>query len=157
MSMLNCKQPEYGEGRTKQAFADSCDINKILKKAQLTGSVAHLEQYGRAVYSEFQGYDLLEAYGKIERARTIFADLPSEVRQEFGGDALKFASYASDPAHIDRLAELIPAIAEPGRYFPNPLRREIVEPPVLQEAALVAAEPEIVPAEAAPAVQGSVS
>ena len=37
--------PEYKDGRTKQSFKDSTDINKILKKAQRTGSIAHLNKY----------------------------------------------------------------------------------------------------------------
>jgi hypothetical protein len=115
--------PDFGPGRTKQAFKDSCDINKILKKAQKAGGLAHVQKYDKAVYGEFQDYDLLEAYGKLERAKQIFADLPSEVRNEFSNDALAFAGFASDPANIDRLAELIPAIAEPGAYFPNPRQR----------------------------------
>ena len=28
------KEPKYNDGRTKQAFKDQCDINKMLKKAQ---------------------------------------------------------------------------------------------------------------------------
>ena len=33
MSMIELKEKDYSDGRTKQAFKDSCDINKILKKA----------------------------------------------------------------------------------------------------------------------------
>ena len=112
---------EYGEGRTKQAFKDQCDINKIIKKAQKAGSLAHVQKYPEAVYGEFDGYDLLEAYGKLERAKEIFAELPSEVRNEFSNDALAFAGFASNPVNSSRLAELLPAIAEPERYFPNPV------------------------------------
>lgn len=110
-------------GRTKQAFKDATDINKILKKAQKTGSISHLAKYDQAVYGDFQGYDLLEAHQMIDRANQIFGELPSEVRSEFGGDAIAFAQWASDPLNIDRLGELLPAIAEPGSYFPNPVKR----------------------------------
>lgn len=135
MSMLELVKLDYSDGMTKQAFKDSCDINKILKKAQKVGSIAHLLKYDEAVYGEFENYDLLEAFDKVNRAGVIFADLPSEVRSEFGGDALKFAKYASDPANVGRLAELIPAIAEPGRYFPNPVKRAgvpVVDPAVAE-------------------------
>ena len=123
MSMLGTSNPKYEDGRTKQAFADSCDINKILKKAQKTGSIAHVQKYPAAVYADFHGYDLLEAYEMANRAKEIFADLPSEIRREFNGDAFSFAAFASDPTNAVRLSELLPAIAEPGRYFPNPVKR----------------------------------
>lgn len=126
---------EYGDGMTKQSFKDACDINKILKRAQRTGSLAHVQKYDQAVYADFHGYDLLEAHEMINRAHGIFNDLPSEVRNEFGNDAFKFAAFASDPANIGRLAELLPAIAEPGSFFPNPVKRQADAPEPASERA----------------------
>lgn len=134
MSMLPIEELVYDDGRTKQSFKDSTDINKILKKAQKTGSLSHVQKYDSAVYGEFQGYDLLEAHGMVTRAQEIFDDLPSEIRNEFGNDAFKFAGFASDPENIDRLQKLLPAIAEPGPYFPNPVKRGD-EPPAAPQGA----------------------
>jgi hypothetical protein len=115
---------DYSDGRTKQAFKDSCDINKILKKAQKQGTLSHLLKYPEAVYGEFDGeMDLLTAHGRIERAQQIFDDLPSEIRSEFKGNALEYVKYVNDPANKGRLAELLPQIAEPGSFFPNPAQR----------------------------------
>ena len=115
---------DYYDGRTKQSFKDSCDINKILKKAQGTGSLAHLIKYPEGVYAEFDGeFGLLEAQQRIARAGEIFADLPSEVRREFGNNPLDFVAFAGDPANAGKLAELLPALAKPGNYFPNPVAR----------------------------------
>ena len=143
MSMIELKEKDYSDGRTKQAFKDSCDINKILKKAQKTGSLAFAEKYGEQQFGEFEGYDLLEAYEKIDRANEIFGELPSEVRNEFGNDALAFAGFASNPENSGRLQELLPAIAEPGDYFPNPVARQ-AEPEIPPKAEPVAAEPPVV-------------
>lgn len=115
--------PTFEDGRTKQAFKDQCDINKMLKSAQKTGSIAHLQKYPELVYGEFSGVDLLGAYEQLERANQIFADLPSEVRNEFDNNAIKFVEFAGNPENNSRLAELLPAIAEPGAYFPNPVER----------------------------------
>lgn len=134
----------YKDGRTKQSFKDSCDINKILKKAQQAGSLAHLLKYPEAVYGEFDGeMDLLTANARIARANEIFNELPSEVRNEFNNDALSFVTYAADPANNSRLAELLPAIAEPGAYFPNPVKRTEtpVEPQPPVEPAAPPADP----------------
>lgn len=117
-------EPDYSDGRTKQAFTESCDINKMLKKAQQTGSISHLMKYPEPVYGEFDGeFDLLTAQARINKANEIFADLPSEIRSEFDNNPLKFVKFAGDPANNAKLRELLPAIAKPGSYFPNPVAR----------------------------------
>lgn len=124
MSMFKIEKKDYSDGRTKQAFKDQCDINKILQRAQRTGSIAHLQKYPEAVYGEFDGeFDLLTAQNRLIKAQTIFDDLPSEVRKEFGNDALAFVKFAGNPANNDKLRDLLPAIAKPGPYFPNPVSR----------------------------------
>ena len=128
MSMIPIEDKVYDDGRTKQSYKDSTDINKILKKAQREGSLSHAMKYPAAVYGEFAGIDLLSAYELCGRAQGIFDDLPSEVRNEFDNDAFKFAEFASDPSNVNRLEELLPALAEPGPFFPNPVKR-VVDPP----------------------------
>lgn len=116
--------PKYDDGRTKQAFKDSTDINKLLSKAQTQGSLSHLMKYPEPVYGQFDGeFDLLTATEKISKAGEIFADLPSEIRREFGNNALAFVNFAGDPANNDKLRDLLPALAKPGSYFPNPIHR----------------------------------
>lgn len=116
MSMLPIEDKVYEDGRTKQSFKDSTDINKIIKKAQVAGGLAHALKYPAPIYGEFTGIDLLGAYQQIGRAQTIFDDLPAEIRSEFKQDAFKFAAFASDPANNERLQELLPAIGQPGEY-----------------------------------------
>lgn len=112
------------EIRTKQSFKESTDINKILKKAQTAGSISHLIKYPEGVYGEFDGeFSLLDATEKIAKARGIFDELPSEIRKDFNNNALEFVRFAGDPANNGKLRELLPAIAEPGAYFPNPVQR----------------------------------
>lgn len=144
--------PKYKDGRTKQSFKDQCDINKMLKKAQTQGSIAHLQKYPEAVYGEFEGIDLLTAHNRIVRANEIFADAPSEVRKEFDNNALKFAAWASNPENNSKLRELLPKLAEPGTYFPNPVKRGGTGAGVATPAPDVAPETpsEPAPADAAP-------
>ena len=71
-------EPEYERpGRTKQSFKDSCDINKILAKAQKAGSISHLQKHG-AFYGDFAEApsDLLEARAMLARGQEIFDELP---------------------------------------------------------------------------------
>lgn len=145
----------YEDGRTKQAFADSCDINKILKKAQTGLSLAHLQKYDASVYGDFENYDLLEAHMMVEKAKKIFNDLPSEVKNEFDHDPLAFAGFCSDPLNVDKLHEILPALAEPGAYFPNPVKRS--EELASAAPGLVAAVPVIDPPAAGETVEQGVS
>ncbi len=106
---------DFGPSMTKQSFKDSTDINKILQKAQKAGTIDHLSQFG-ARYGDFAGYDLMEHMAKMNEANVIFAALPSEVRNEFNNEPGAFFEYVNHPDNVDRLHELLPAIAEPGSY-----------------------------------------
>jgi hypothetical protein len=122
--MLKIEKKKYDDGRTKQAFKDSTDVNKLLNKAMRSGSISHLIKYPEATYGEFDGeFDLLTAHSKLKRAEEIFNELPSEVRNEFSNDSIGFVKWAAKPENNAKLAELIPRIAEPGAYFPNPVKR----------------------------------
>lgn len=111
---------DYGPGRTKQAFKDDADINKILARAQKAGSLSHFERHG-AMYGDFSDLptDPFEARAALERGKAIFGELPSEIRRDFQNDPLRFFEFVNDPANKDRLPELLPAIAKRGRYFPD--------------------------------------
>jgi len=112
---------EYGDGRTKQAFKDQTDINKILAKAQRTGTISHLAKY-QGEYGDFTDVDdLLTAYQRLERGNQIFSELPSEVRAEFKQDPASFFKFVNDPANIDRLDEVLPQLAKPGTQLPDVL------------------------------------
>lgn len=154
MSMLEIKPKDYKDGRTKQAFKDSCDINKMLAKAQKVGSIEHLKKYPAAVYGEFDGtFDLLTAHQRLDRANQIFSELPSEVRKEFNNDSIAFVKFAANPANNGRLQELLPAIAKPGSYFPNPVKRGGTGAGAAT-APVAPADPPAEPAPAAPPAAG---
>lgn len=128
MGMFENRNPTREEyvatDKTKQSFKDSTDINKILKKAAVKGGLSHVQKYPEAVYGEFDPeLDLFVARERIARGEQIFNELPAEVRREFDNDALSFIQFASAPENAGKLVDLIPAIAEPGDYFPNPVKR----------------------------------
>ena len=43
------------DNRTVQSFADSCDVNKILKRAQKTGTLSHIARY-QPEYGDFEEF-----------------------------------------------------------------------------------------------------
>ncbi len=121
MSMLPQLPKDYSDGRTKQSFKNQCDITKILQKAQKTGTISHLAKHG-AHYGDYADFNYFEAANKIAEMTSIFEDLPSEVRKEFANQPGAFFEYANNPENVDRLTELLPQIAEPGKMLLQPQR-----------------------------------
>lgn len=109
---------EYTDGRTKQSYKDSVDVNRILDRAARAGGLSHLNQYG-GQYADFSDFDFQDAQNRLAQGREIFAALPPELQREFGYDPSNFFDFATDPANVDRLAELFPQLARPGRQLPS--------------------------------------
>ncbi len=118
MSQHELKTPVYDDGRTKQAFKDETDINKILQRAQKTGTISHLAKH-EGHYGDFSNYDFLGNQIMLARGREVFDDLPAELRREFNQSPQQFFQYVNDPANKDDLGRLLPALAEPGRQNLN--------------------------------------
>ncbi len=114
MSMLGTKDAVFNDGRTKQSFRDETDINQILKRAQKSGTISHMTKF-QPRYGDFSNFDFLEAQVMLAKGGTIFDELPVELRREFNQSPAEFFDYVNDPANKERLAELLPALAEPGR------------------------------------------
>ncbi len=126
MSIIKQDEKVYKDGRTKQAFASQCDIQKIMQRAQKTGAISHLAKH-EAHYGDYDEFDFLEAQTQLAKAGQIFDDLPSEVRREFNNQPGEFFAYANDPENVGRLGELLPALAEPGRMNLAPIRTAATE------------------------------
>ncbi len=105
------------DDRTVQTHKSTCDLNKIVAKAQKTGALSHVAKYSLQ-YGDATGPDYEAALNVIAEADSMFAELPSEVRNEFGNDAMAFLDFvdARSPAEV---AEALPLLAAPGRQFPD--------------------------------------
>jgi phage internal scaffolding protein len=110
--------PEYNDGRTKQSFKESCDINRIMSRYAKSGTISHLERRG-AEYGDFTDMpDLLEAANRLAKGNQIFEELPGEIKREFGQDPAAFFAFVNDPKNADELEKLLPQLAEPGNQRP---------------------------------------
>ena len=71
-----------GEDRTKQSFKEECDINNIMARYVKTGvlefAARHQPQYG-----DFTGYDFQTAQDTVAKGKTMFAELPAQIRERF--------------------------------------------------------------------------
>ncbi len=125
------KPTVYNDGRTKQCHRDECDINKIMARFAVTGTISHLEKY-EGVYADFSDFDFHEQTNKLTEGREIFDALPAEVRREFGQSPAKFFEYVNDPANAENLRKHLPALAKPGQQITPKLAAteptEAVEP-----------------------------
>ncbi len=139
MSMLGTKTPKFTDGRTKQSFKDETDINKILKRAQKSGTISHLNQY-QSRYGDFSGFDFFEAQLKLSQGGEIFDALPVEIKREFNQSPAQFFEFVNDPANADRVQKLLPALAEPGRQYINPKGNQTADEARASETAEKAVE-----------------
>ncbi len=130
---------DYSDGRTQQCYTDECNIEKIMARASAGGTITHLAKY-EGTYSDFSDFDFHEQSNKLAMGNEIFAQLPAEIRREFGQNPQKFFNYVNDPANKDDLLKKLPGLARPGTQLPQ------VSPPTADAmAAQAAAEAPVAP------------
>ncbi len=120
----------YEDGRTKQSFKNETDIEKIMARADVTGTISHLAKY-EGVYADFSDFDFHKQNNMLTRGASIFADLPAEIRKEFRQSPAAFFEYVNVPGNIEKL----PGLAQPGKQH-----TQVTAPDADTEAALAAAE-----------------
>ena len=121
---------------TKQSFKDECDVNTIMARYQFTGEMPVLNQQAPQ-YLDATGYDYQSAMEFVAGAKSLFGDLPSELRNRFNNDPALFLDFCSQEKNRPEMAELgllaspiIPPIV-PGT--PAPVQAP-VEPPAASAA-----------------------
>ncbi len=120
----------YDDGRTKQSFKDDTDIEKIMARADKTGTISHLAKY-EGVYADFSDFDFHKQNNMLTRGNSIFAELPAEIRKEFRQSPAAFFEYVNVPGNIEKLT----ALAAPGRQI-----TQVTAPDADTQAALDAAQ-----------------
>lgn len=94
---LNFKKPS----RTKQAFKDEVDVNRILAKYQKTMQLTHVNKI-QGTYGDFSSVsDYQSSLNAISDAHTRFMGLPAAIRKKFDNDPSKLLNYVSNPNNYD--------------------------------------------------------
>lgn len=120
---LDCSK----DGRTRQEFADDCDINVLLARYEKSGVFTHFNA-NEADYLDVSNVpDLQQSLTYLKDAQRAFMSLPAAARREFDNDPVKFVEYAQNPENIDRMREW--GLAAPAPVEPAPTKVEIVNPP----------------------------
>lgn len=115
-----------GESRTRQEFADECDINNIMKRYEATGVISHVDQR-QPMYVDLANMptDLAGTLAMLDGATESFMSLPATVRREFDNDPLRFVEFAADSKNIDKMREW--GLAKPAE-LPDAVREPAGEP-----------------------------
>lgn len=90
---LYCDDPSL----TKQAFAEECDINEILRRAANGQDVSNSLSNRIASYGDFTDMpDFREAMNTVAEAQSMFMQLDWRVRERFNNDPGRLIEFLQD-------------------------------------------------------------
>ena len=113
--------------RTRQEFADECDINVLMRKFEATGVVSHVNERQPMYLDLSDGVpDLATALDIVREANLAFMSLPARARAEFDNDPVKFVAFAQDPENMQQMVDWGLAVFTPEA---QPAKVEIVNLP----------------------------
>ena len=114
--------------RTRQEFADDCDINNIMAKYETTGFLPNSLNTRDPQYLDLANTPdrLQDALALVDEANKAFMTLPADVRREMDNDPVKFVAWAQNPDNLETLRKY--GLAEPLPVVPPPMRVEVVNP-----------------------------
>lgn len=93
------------ESLAVQSERDDCDINTIVRRFGLTGSLP--VGVRRPEYGDFVGVsDYREALEALEAADASFYAMPAEVRARFENDPARFVDFCSDVSNVDEMIKM---------------------------------------------------
>ncbi len=95
-----------GPGRTQQQFKEEVNINTIIAKYQKTGFAGHVNvQQGR--YEDMSPYSgLKEAMDKVAAAKSLFSDLPPNLRNRFENNPAYMVNFLENPDNREEAIKL---------------------------------------------------
>lgn len=121
------------ESKAKQAFAEECDINTIVRRFGLMGQLP--ENVPVILEGDFSETvtDFHSAMNLVVEAQRTFMLMPADVRSRFGNDPGSFVSFCSalddkgQLANLDEMRKLGLAVpAAPAPKAPEPTRVVVV-------------------------------
>lgn len=99
------QQPHADDGRTRQEFAEECDINVLMAGYERSGIISHINPLPPQYFDASNLPDLAESLAIYDQAQTAFMTLPASVRATFDNDPLKFVEYAENPANLEQMRD----------------------------------------------------
>jgi len=90
---------------TRQEFKDECDINTLMARYIRTNEMPHVNILAPQ-YFDAAGVDFHTHMNAVAEAKSLFAQLPSSVRNRFRNDPGHFIDFCSDPGNRKEMAEM---------------------------------------------------
>ncbi|ALS03684.1 VP3 [Gokushovirus WZ-2015a] len=114
-----------GPSRTRQEFAEECDINTIMLRYEATGIISHVDPR-QPMYLDLTMMpgDLASTLDMLDRATESFMSLPASVRREMDNSVENFIAFATNEANLPKLKEW--GLAKPEAALPDVVRVEVV-------------------------------
>lgn len=92
--------------KAKQAFADECDINKIMSRFEKSGLIEHIKENAGRYADAGDIDDYHAAMNLIADTNSMFETLPATIRAQFDNDAGSFLDFVADPENRQNLVEM---------------------------------------------------
>lgn len=93
-----------GPSRTRQEFAEECDVNVLMKRYERTGVLPQFGAERKAMYLDLASVPTFhEAMDVLVQAEYAFGRLPAAVRKEFDNDPGKFVAFAEDRKNLEQM------------------------------------------------------
>ena len=114
-------------GRTKQEFAEECDLNVLMRRYEKTGVLPSGRMSPPRYVDAFDLPSYQESMQIMADAERAFMALPARIRGEFDNDPEKFVAFAQDENNVEKLREW--GLAKPVEAAPEPVEVKVVNSP----------------------------
>jgi phage internal scaffolding protein len=117
------------ESLAVQASRDECDINTIVARFGLTGSLP--TNVAAPTYGDFTGVsDYQSALAVISAADDSFYSMPAEIRSRFNNNPAKFVDFCSDVSNLEEMKSMGLVVKSPsGESFGGTPNDSVEAPP----------------------------
>ena len=94
----------FTDGLTEQHHTDTCDINKILAQFMETGIMPQTNVNPQ--YGDVSDVDFTQMQNQLATAKTLFEELPEQVKARFNNEMHTFLHFAENPDNIPELVDM---------------------------------------------------
>ena len=94
----------FSDGITEQHHTDTCDINKILAQFMETGIMPGTN--ANPQYGDVSQVDFTEMQNQLATAKTLFEELPEQVKVRFNNEMHTFLHFAENPDNLPELVDM---------------------------------------------------
>ena len=94
----------FTDGLTEQHHTDTCDINKILAQFMETGIMPNTN--ANPQYADVTDVDFTQMQNQLATAKTLFEELPEQVKARFNNEMHTFLHFAENPDNLPELVDM---------------------------------------------------